>query len=200
MVKSKGLLKRDQRRILMKNQNKMNFELKIPKDRIPILIGKKGSIKKAIEQKTKTKLEIDSNEGDVIVSGEDSLQVYLASNIIKAISRGFNPEIAFNLLDEDYHFELIELSEFEATKNKKRRLKGRIIGADGKAKKQIEALTNTSIVVYGKTIGIIGKTDELLIAKQAIENLLRGAKHSNVYAWLEKRKKALKEKYSDELS
>ena len=74
------------------------------------------------------------------------------------------------------------------------RLKGRIIGAGGKAKKQIEALTNTNIVVYGKTVGIIGKIDESLIAKQAIENLLRGAKHSNVYAWLEKQKKALKER------
>ena len=172
----------------------MNFELKIPKDRIPILIGKGGSIKKAIEQKTKIKLEINSNEGDVIITAEDSLQVYIASNIVKAISRGFNPEIALNLLDEDYHFELIELSEFEATKNKKMRLKGRIIGAGGKAKKQIEALTNTNIVVYGKTVGIIGKIDESLIAKQAIENLLRGAKHSNVYAWLEKQKKALKER------
>ena len=80
-----------------KNQEKdeeFSYELKIPKERVAVLIGKKGEIKKQIEQATNTKLKIDSKEGDVEISGEDALKLYATREIIRAIGRGFNPEIA----------------------------------------------------------------------------------------------------------
>ena len=45
------------------------------------------------------------------------------------------------------------------------------------------------ITVYGKTIGIIGKWDGMRIAKEAIQMLLSGSSHSNVYRFLEQQKR-----------
>jgi ribosomal RNA assembly protein len=163
-------------------------ELKIPRVRVGVLIGKKGSIKKLIEQKTKTKLEINE-EGDVIISSNDSLDIFITTTIIKAIGRGFNPDIALMLLNENYCLEIIEIKDF-CGKSKKHfiRAKARIIGTEGKAKRIIEQLTKTEISIYGKTISIIGEFSTALLAKQAIEKLLQGSKHGNVYKFLEMQK------------
>ena len=68
-------------------------------------------------------------------------------------------------------------------------MKGRVIGAEGKARKMIEALTDTEISVFGKTLAIIGKHEDTAIAKRACEALLSGAPHSNIFLALEKHKK-----------
>jgi len=170
-----------------------SHSLKIPKERIPILIGKKGETKKYIEGQVKIKLAVDSKEGDVVISGEDSVNVFIASLVIRAIARGFNPVVALNLLGEEYSFELINVSDYAKTKNSLIRLKGRVIGGEGKSKKQLEQLTHTDIAVYGKTVGIIGLIENVMLAKQAVERLLQGSRHGNVYAWLEKQKKEVRE-------
>ena len=41
------------------------------------------------------------------------------------------------------------------------RMRGRVIGAEGKSRVTIEHLTETFMVVYGKTISIIGSTAEV---------------------------------------
>lgn len=163
-------------------------QLKISKERVAVLIGKKAVTKKKIEKATKTELTIDSKEGEVIITGSDSVLVYITKSIIQAIGRGFNPDIALTLLNEDNCLEIIEIKEFANTKKKLIRLKCRVIGTKGKARSTIETLTNTSIVIYGKTISIIGKVENTIIARQAFEMLLRGAPHGNVYKWIEKHK------------
>lgn len=165
-------------------------EMRIPKDRVAVLVGKAGSVKKKIQSKLKVKLIIDSREGDVIIQGEDNLNLYDAKNVIKAIGRGFNPETAIKLLKEGYVFELIEITEYSGKSKKDMlRLKGRVIGSEGKSRKIIEATTNTSISVYGKTIGIIGKAENCNVARKALESLLTGAPHGPIYKWLEENKK-----------
>ncbi len=171
------------------------YELKIPKERIAVLIGKKGQIKSEIEEDTKTSLAIDSKEGDVFVSGDDALGLYTAREVIRAIGRGFNPEIALHLLKQDYIFEIIPLVDYAGkSKDSLLRLKGRVIGKEGKARRVIEELTDCDICVYGKTISIIGIAEKASIAKQAIENLLRGSTHANIYKFLEKKKREFKRK------
>lgn len=163
-------------------------QLKIPKQRIACLIGKKGSEKKEIEKKTKTKLKVNSSEGDIIIEG-DNLNCYSCKRIIQAIGRGFNPKIALLLLDENYYFELINIEDYsKKSKNALIRLKSRLIGTKGKAWKTIEKLTNTYLSIYGKTVGIIGLQDDVILTKQAIINLLQGSKHANVYAYIQKHK------------
>ena len=84
----------------------VNIEyLKIPKDRVGVTIGKNGKIKHQLEIITKTELKIDSETGNIAISSteetEDPLAIWKARYMIKAIGRGFNPEIALRLDNED---------------------------------------------------------------------------------------------------
>jgi len=162
-------------------------ELKIPRERVAILIGKKGADKKKLEKKTNTKINV-GKEGDVEVSAEDNFDVFLTCNIIKAIARGFNPDIALTLLDEENCLEIINIIE-EIGKSKKKliRMKSRVIGTKGKAKHNIERLTNTKISIYGKTVSIIGDIEDVSIAREGIESLLKGAPHGNAYRLIERK-------------
>ncbi len=168
-----------------------SYELKVPKNRVAVIIGKEGSTKKEIEEATSTKLNIDSKEGDVFVSGEDALGLYTAREIIKAVGRGF-PDVAKLLLKQDYVFEVVDVSEFVKSKDAIVRLKGRVIGKEGKSRRLIEELTECNISVFGKTIGIIGLPEAAASARQAVESLLKGSTHANVYKWLESRRRELK--------
>ena len=171
-----------------------SYELKIPKDRIAVMIGPKGSMKKELEEQTKTTIRVDSKEGDVQLIGKDSLALFALREVIKAIGRGFNPEIASLLLKQDYALEVVDITEFNRHKSHIQRLRGRVIGSDGKARVTLERLTETFIVVYGKTISIIGTTERSLLARRAVETLLEGSTHASVYKWLEKQGKSLRKK------
>ena len=163
-------------------------EIKIPQDRIAVLIGKDGQIKDEIEKITKTILDVNSDEGDVYIKGEDPLSMFTCVEIVRAIGRGFNPELAFELKKIDFVLEVVSISDYAKTKNDLIRLKGRVIGTEGKSRKVIEDLLDINICVYGKTISIIGRGDNVAIARRAIESLLSGSPHSTVYKWLEKQR------------
>ena len=169
------------------------YELKIPKERIAVLIGPKGNTRKKIEKKLHIRLQIDSQEGDVQLSGDDSLDLLTGQNIVKAIGRGINPEKALDLLEEDVVMETIDVGEYTKDSKKKLiRIRGRVIGTEGKSRRYIEELTDTHISVYGKTITIIGSYELVALARKALESLLAGNRHATVYAWLEKQTKQYK--------
>ena len=171
---------------------KYSYQLKIPKERIAVLIGTEGITKKEIEEATKSKINIDSKEGDVKVSGQDAILLMSAKEIVLAIARGFNPEIALQLTKQDYCLELINLHEFSRSKNDEMRMKGRIIGSEGKSRNTIESLTETNICVYGKTVGIIGEVEKVNIARRSLDMLIKGSTHSNVFRWLENQRRGMK--------
>lgn len=170
-----------------------SYGLKIPKDRIAVIIGKDGEIKTELEELTKTHIDIDSKEGDVTITGQDSLSLFTLKEVIRAIGRGFNPEIARLLLKQDYVLEILPLLDYIANKNHLERIRGRVIGAGGKSRTTIENLTETFICVHGKTISIIGESEGVTNAKKAVESLIAGSPHANVYRWLEKSRRKIKE-------
>ncbi len=172
--------------------SEFSYEIKIPKDRVAVLIGRNGATKKLLENATKAKMEIDSNEGDIFIKGSDTLNLYQTREIVIAIGRGFNPETALLLLKDEYVFEPLNLKEFMRNKKDMNRLRGRVIGREGKSRKLIEELTETFVSVYGKTIGIIGEAENVGIARRAIISLLQGSPHGNVYNWLERQRRELK--------
>jgi ribosomal RNA assembly protein len=160
-------------------------EFAIPKERVAIAIGEKGNVKKTIEKETKTKVTIDSKNGDVEVSGEDAVKVLNAATIVRAIGRGFSPEHALKLLDDDYYFELVHLPEIVGKNWKALQSKrGRVIGKEGRIREQIEKDTQTFVSVYGKTISVIGKAEQVAKAVEAIHMLLGGAQHQTVLNYL----------------
>ncbi len=156
----------------------MITRIRIPVKRVAVLIGRKGSIKRTLETSTNTKLEI---KDEIIISGE-AIDVLNAENVIRAIGRGFSPDNAIKLLDENNTLCIIPLPD-----NRKEliRVRARLIGTGGKARKNIERLTGTNISVYGKTTSIIGTYEDVEKAKEAVERLLSGSPHRNVYKSLE---------------
>ncbi|MDD3888226.1 MAG: KH domain-containing protein, partial [Patescibacteria group bacterium] len=172
-------------------QNIINFrmdsskDVKIPEDRVGVLIGKEGSVKKQIEKTFRAKIEINS-DGLVLMTGKDSLDLYTCEKVIKAIGRGFNPEIALLLKNEDYDFELVNINDYTKSQNDFDRLRGRVIGKEGASRDLIEKKTQTYIVIYGKTVGIIGKLEMVEIAFNAVEMLLKGARHPTVFNYIDK--------------
>jgi len=169
--------------------------LKIPKERIGVLIGEKGKTKRQIEKLTQTKIDI-SDETIIINSTEETLDPLAplkAKAIIMAIGRGFNPEKALKLLSDDAVLEIIDINEFaHGSRNSLIRLKGRVIGENGKTRKLIEEITDTDVSVYGHTVAIIGNIEEVRIAKEAIIRLLEGAQHGSVYKYLYNKRRELK--------
>ncbi|MDK2983401.1 MAG: ribosomal assembly protein [Thermococcaceae archaeon] len=171
--------------------------VRIPKERIGVVIGKKGETKKKIEEATKTKIEIDSRTGEVFITStektDDPLAVWKARDIVLAIGRGFSPERAFRLLNEGEILEVVDLTDVVVgnEKNALPRVRGRIIGRKGRTREIIEEMSGADISVYGKTVAIIGNPIQVQIAKTAVEKLAKGSPHGTVYKYLERRKKDL---------
>ncbi|NJE07528.1 RNA-processing protein [Thermococcus sp. M39] len=171
--------------------------VRIPKERIGVLIGKKGSTKRKIEEITKTRIEVDSETGEVFISStektDDPLAVWKARDVVMAIGRGFSPERAFRLFNDGEVLEIINLSDIIIgnEKNALPRIRGRIIGRKGRTREIIEEMSGADISVYGKTVAIIGNPIQVEIAKTAIEKLAKGSPHGTVYKYLERRKKDL---------
>ncbi|MGQ9640592.1 MAG: KH domain-containing protein [Candidatus Bathycorpusculaceae bacterium] len=172
--------------------------LKIPKERIGVLIGPEGAVKKGVEEKLKVELQIDSATGDVTLilteKAEDPSMLFKARDVVTAIGRGFSPEHAFRLIrDEDALLDVIDLRDFFGrSESDIRRVKGRIIGMNGKTRRIIEELTDTSIAVYGHTVSLIGDMEQTQIAREAIQMLIQGSQHSTVYRFLHRKRRELK--------
>jgi ribosomal RNA assembly protein len=133
----------------------MMQEIKISGTRVGVLIGKSGATKKELETKTHTTISIDSKEGTVTVEAADEYTVSLlrAVEIINAINRGFSPERAFEMIeDEDLLLDVIDLGGMTETPKQLDRLRGRIIGKDGRAREQIEDMTDVEISVFAKPL------------------------------------------------
>lgn len=169
----------------------MSFEkiLRIPNERIAVLIGKSGSVKSKIEKLCHVTLDIDGETGEVLIKSTgdvEKIQPFKAMEIVTAIGRGFSPENALTLLKGENALHIIDLREFAGKSNSNiERIKGRIIGEGGKARRNMENLSGTNISVYGKTVSIIGDTTKLRLAVDAISSISSGSNHGSVYTKLE---------------
>jgi ribosomal RNA assembly protein len=166
----------------------------IPQDRIGVLIGEGGATMRDIEERAAVRLDIDSETGSVgIESVGDPVQGLKGPDIVRAIGRGFAPEDALTLLDDEMM--LLELIDIEAaTRNDTdlTRKKGRLIGKDGRTRELMAELSGASVVIYGTTVGAIGTPEEVEVVRNAVEMILDGAPHGSVYSYLEHKHNELK--------
>ena len=178
--------------------SKPSVFVRIPKERVGVLVGPDGKVKREIEEKLQVELRIESEEGGVeITLGEkatDPSLLFRAKDIVTAIGRGFTPESAFRLIrNEDAIFDFIDLRDiFGRSDSDIKRVKGRIIGQEGKTRRTIEELSEADVVVYGHTIGIIGTFEQVNIARTAIQMLIEGSTHQVAYKFLQKKRSELK--------
>ena len=170
--------------------------VKIPQDRVGVLIGAGGETMREIEERAEVRLDIDSEEGQVRVESVGDPVVGLKGpEIVKAIGRGFAPEDAFRLLEDDMMlFDVIDIGAAARNKNDLQRHKGRLIGEGGRTRELMEELTGASVVIYGSTLGVIGGPQQVEAVREAAEMILDGAPHGTVYSFLERKRNELKHK------
>ncbi|MGA9387370.1 MAG: KH domain-containing protein [Candidatus Bathyarchaeia archaeon] len=179
---------------------KPNTFIKIPAERVGVLIGPEGTTKKNIEDKLSVWLQIDSQSGDVTITlaeeATDPSLLFKAKDVVTALGRGFSPEHAFRLIrDEEAMLDVIDLrTVFGRSEADIKRVKGRIIGMNGKTRNIIEELTGTNVAVYGHTVSIIGTIEEAEVAREAVQMLVKGSLHATVYRFLHRKRRELKKK------
>ena len=177
----------------------MIFEqvVKIPDDRIGVIIGKNGKVKTEIQDKCGVAIDIDSENGNAIISATSKpiieMEPFKAVEIVSAIAKGFSPERAYRLLGEEEVLQLVDLRDYAGkSANSLSRIKGRIIGEAGKSRKTIEDISGASISVYGHTVGLIGTFEEIKLATEAVTMLSKGRSHASVYNMLQEAKRKSK--------
>lgn len=165
----------------------------VPQDRIGVLIGEGGETMREIESRSEVRLDIDSESGSVAIeSVGDPVSALVAPDIVRAIGRGFKPEAALSLLDDEMRmFDLIDLSDKTRNDNDLRRQKGRLIGENGRTRELMEELSGADVVIYGSTIGMIGDPEEVEAVRRATGMILDGAPHGAVYSYLERKHREL---------
>ena len=167
--------------------------VKVPQDRIGVLIGEGGETMREIESRSEVRLDMDSESGSVAVeSVGDPVTALVAPDIVRAIGRGFKPEAALSLLDDEMRmFDLIDLGDKTRNDNDLRRQKGRLIGENGRTRELMEELSGADVVIYGSTIGMIGDPEEVEAVRRATGMILDGAPHGAVYSYLERKHREL---------
>ncbi|MFH1448674.1 MAG: KH domain-containing protein [Candidatus Micrarchaeota archaeon] len=165
--------------------------MRIPAERVAVLLGKNGATKRLIEKRSNVTLTIDKDCG-IQISG-DSFYVWRVRDVITAIGRGFNPEKALKILNEEYYLKVINLKLLFNSEKQIKRQKGRVIGTNGKTRRLIEETAEVELSIYGNTVAIIGCLEELGLAENAVTKLLSGTPHSGIYKLLEKGRKKLLE-------
>jgi ribosomal RNA assembly protein len=177
----------------------VSFEqiVRVPRERVGVLIGRNGEQKKKLEEQLKVQLIIDSETGDVTLKAEsvdmEKVDPFKAIEVVDAIGKGFSPDRARRLLKEEQTFTVIDLRE-ETGKSRSSmdRIKGRIIGEKGKARRVIEELTGASISVYGHYVALIGDIEQAKLAAEAVRALASGSEHRSVYNMLQKARSKMK--------
>jgi len=161
-----------------------------------VLIGEGGKVKREVEKQLGVELKVDSESGLVEVKlkeGEEPSKLFKAKDVVTAIANGFSPERALKLVDEDVSLALVDLRDYVGDSEKSLvRIKGRIIGEEGKARRFIEEATGAFVSVSRDKVAIIGDYDALEIAKKAVEMLASGKQHSTVYRYLMSKRRELK--------
>lgn len=176
--------------------------LRIPQDRVGVVIGPHGATRKMLEERSGLKIVVDSEANEVSfddkAEGADPLMVLKMRDVMRALGRGFSPEHAMRLFSDDAYFELLDIHDYSGkNKARVRQVTARLIGSEGKTRRIIEEQTRCDLAIYGHTVGIIGELEDLSVATRAVDMLLGGAEHASVYGFLESQRRKTKKADSE---
>lgn len=166
-------------------------QILIPTKRFVLLEGDKQKLLKEFQKRLSCKITL-SGESEVTIEGEP-YDEYNAKQVIQAFGRGFEPKECYKLLSEDYYFEQINMKESFRKRDQLQRMKARVIGEEGKAKTYIESVSGAKLSIFGSTVSLIGKIDEITVAKAALNVLINGGKHKTAYHVMENEKRKVME-------
>lgn len=170
--------------------------VRIPVERVGVIIGPNGQTKQRLERLTGVKTRVDSEAGEVWIDDanpRDPLMPLKVEDIVRAMARGFSPDHAFKLLNEDYYLHVFDVHDYVGKDREDvRRISARLIGSEGKTRRIIEELSGALLSVYGHTASVIATLDSMEIAKRACEMILSGSEHAAVYRFLETQRRKAK--------
>lgn len=159
---------------------------------IPLERAKKlNAIKEELERSLGCGIEI--NEGNTVVIKGEPYDEYDARNVIQAFGRGFGIEKAMKLKSEEYFSKYIDLKDLFKSEAQIRRVKARLIGTSGKTKEYVEEVSGAAISIYGNTVGLIGRIEEIEVAKAALQILIDGGMHRKAYRVMERLRRKMRE-------
>ena len=140
--------------------------------------------KKMLESSFKIKL---SNKSHILFIEGKAEDEFLALQAVEALNLGFSINEVVLLKNEEFVFEKIYIKNITKRRNMSE-VRGRVIGAGGKALRVLEELSGTYIAVHDNTVGVIGELASAKKAVYALKRIIAGSKHSAMYAYLEKQK------------
>jgi ribosomal RNA assembly protein len=147
-------------------------------EKIPRILKNKKRLEKALE------VTISNRGKETRIEGTPENE-FIAEKVIDALNFGFPYAHALSIKKSELEFEIINLKEY-TKKHDYERIRGRVIGKNGRALKTLSQLSDCFIEIKENKIGIIGEPLNIENAIQALIQLIRGAKHGNVYKGLEK--------------
>src|SRR5687767_14065996 len=107
--------------------------VKVPADRIAVVIGPHGQTRKTLAERSGLPIEVDTNNNEVAiddkVQGADPVMILKIRDVVKALGRGFSPEHAMLLFSDDFYLELLDIHDYVGKdKSHLRRVTARLIG------------------------------------------------------------------------
>jgi len=120
-------------------------------------------------------IKYNRNKNKIIIYYEDFYFLYKFDKFIKGLKAGFDIEKLLNILDNDWDILEIDLKQvFEKKINHIIRIKGRIIGEEGKVLEELRKRTNADIIIKDKYIYILGDNISLQSAYEGIKRIIKG--------------------------
>ena len=138
--------------------------------------------RKKLEEKLGIKITGKGREITIHGSPENE---YVAGKVIEALEFGFPFSVALLIKGQDFIFEVLNIKNYTRKKDLEK-IRARLIGTKGKTLRTLNELTKCYFEVMGNQVGIIGDPEYIRNAQEAMVSLIRGSKHANVYAFLEK--------------
>jgi len=138
--------------------------------------------KKKLEKELNVKLLIHGKEVEIEGEPEDE---YVAEKVIEALEFGFPFSVALLIKEQDFMFEALNIKDYTKRKDLEK-IRARIIGTKGKTLRTLLELTKCHFEIKDNQVGIIGEPEYMRNSQEAMISLIHGAKHANVYSFLEK--------------
>lgn len=151
---------------------------KILSDKIVRIIKNKKRLEKNLNVKI-------TNRGKEVFIEGGSEDEYYGEKVIDALNFGFSFTTSILIKKENYIFEILNIKDYTKRKDLER-IRARIIGKSGKTLKALQGLTKCYFELKDNNVGIIGGSEYIKNAQEAIIAIIKGSKQSNVYSFLEK--------------
>jgi len=124
------------------------------------------------------------NAGKLVTIDGTPEDEHMATQVIDALNFGFPYIEAISMKKEGKLLETLNIKDY-TKKNDLKRIRGRIIGKQGKGIRTVANLSGCKIEILENTVAIIGEAENIQRAAESIVAIIKGSKHSGIYHTLE---------------